>query len=157
MEEKGNSESLLLPIEDFCAKQVARICHSKSHSTVRSKNRFEASTNQAIYPPWYTHETDEIYNISPNIHPSIAWFVRAITGRLLRTCTVFFLWHILISSLAQNTFTSSMILSEFAYHPPSPPLPEKGKKIVKISFFFHIFFFFIIFFIVLQPLSEPFA
>ena len=51
MEEKGNSESLLLHIEDFCPKQVARICHSKKHLTVRSKNRFEASTNQAIYPP----------------------------------------------------------------------------------------------------------
>ena len=47
MEEKGNSESLLLHIEDFCPKQVARICHSKKHLTVRSKNQFEASTNQA--------------------------------------------------------------------------------------------------------------
>ena len=51
MEEKGNSECLLLHIEDFCPKQVARICHSKKHLTVRSKNPFEASTNQAIYPP----------------------------------------------------------------------------------------------------------
>ena len=48
MEEKGNSESLLLHIEDFCPKQVARISQSKKHLTVRGKNRFEASTNQAI-------------------------------------------------------------------------------------------------------------
>ena len=34
-----------------------------------------------------------------------------------------------------------MTLSEFAYQPPPPPLPEKGKKIVKISpFFFGIIF-----------------
>ena len=136
MEEKGNSERLLLPIEDFCAKQVARICHSKSHLTVRSKNRFEASTNQAIYPPWHIHETDIIYNLSLNIHPSIAWFVWAITRRLLRTCTDFFLWHILTSSLAQNTFTSSLILSEIAYHPP-PSLPEKGKKSSENDIFFY--------------------
>ena len=154
MEEKGNSESLLLHIEDFCPKQVARICHSKKHLTVRSKNRFEASTNQAIYPPWHIHETDIIYNLSLNIHPSIAWFVWAITRRLLRTCTDFFLWHILTSSLAQNTFTSSLILSEIAY-PPPPSLPEKAKKSSEND----------IFFlsktlkkpIILQPLSGPFA
>ena len=57
MEEKGNSESLLLHIEDFCPKQVARICHSKKHLTVRSKNRFEASTNQAtVHTALFTNE-----------------------------------------------------------------------------------------------------
>ena len=85
-------------------------------------------------------------NISPNIHPSIAWFVRAITGRLLRTCTVFFLWHILIGSLAQNTFTSSMILSEFAYHPPPSTTWKRQKNSENIFFFFIIFFFFYNFF-----------
>ena len=135
MEEKGNSESLLLHIEDFCPKQVARICHSKKHLTVRSKNRFEASTNQAIYPPWHIHETDIIYNLSLNIHPSIAWFVWAITRRLLRTCTDFFLWYILTRSLAQNTFTSSLILSEIAYHPPNPYL-KKLKKSSENDIFF---------------------
>ena len=34
-----------------------------------------------------------------------------------------------------------MTLSEFAYQPP-PPLPEKGKKIVKILPFFLLFFFY---------------
>ena len=134
MEEKGNSESLLLRIEDFCPKQVAGICHSKKSLTVRSKNRFEASTNQAIYPPWHIHETDIIYNLSLNIHTSIAWFVWAITRRLLRTCTDFFLWYILTRSLAQNTFTSSLILSEIAYQPPS--LPEKAKKSSENDIFF---------------------
>ena len=153
MEEKGNSESLLLHIGDFCHKQVARICHSKKNLTVRSKNRFEASTIQAIYPPWHIHETDIIYNLSLDIYPSIAWIVRAITRRLLRTCTDFFLWHILTSSLAQNTFTSSLILSEFAYQPLPPP-PEKGKKSSENDIFLSktskkptI----------LQPLSGPFA
>ena len=154
MEEKGNSESLLLHIEDFCPKQVARICHSKKHLTVRNKNRFEASTIQAIYPPWHIHETDIIYNLSLNIYPSIAWIVWALTRRLLRTCTEFFLWHILTSSLAQITFTSSLILSEFAYQHPPPSTLKKVKKSSENDIFLSktskkptI----------LQPLSGPFA
>ena len=93
------------------------------------------------YPPWHIHETDIIYNLSLNIHPSIAWFVLTRFNLVCYNSPIATYMHWLFSMI----YSDKKLGSEHFYKqsdtfrnclPPPPSLPEKAKKSSENDIFF---------------------